>query len=157
MFAGTNVAVWLVRIVRSRADDIRPYDGWGNSRYLMVGSERWFSAGASPCPTMVWRRPSSRLQTQTYVHIPDVRLRGGGRKTIAHRMSLFRHGDKAAKSRRLPREAFGQRRGGKCTYYFRTAEVGGTPRECVSTRLFPRSGIQWRHFLVPSFFAKKAA
>ena len=39
----------------------------------------------------------------------------------------------------------------------RVSSWAGVPsRECVSTRLFPRSGIQWRHFLVPSFFAKKA-
>ena len=97
---------------------------------------------------------TKRLQDRRGITYTDVRSRGGGRYTREYSMSPFRHIDEAAKSRRLPRGWLDS--GGRaCFNYFRTAEVGGNaPMECVSTRLFPRSGTQWRHFLIKSFSRK---
>ena len=81
-----------------REDDILPYDVGGNR--------------------------TKRLQDKRGITYTDVRLRGGGRKTIANRVTPFRHTDEAAKSRRLPREWLDI--GGRaCFNYFRTAEVEG--------------------------------
>ena len=77
----------MVRGIRLREDDILPYDVGGNR--------------------------TKRLQDKRGITYTDVRSRGGGREIIDHRMSFFRHGDKAAKSRRLPRGVFGQRKPGK--------------------------------------------
>ena len=78
---------WCGAFVYGRSKPL-PYGGWGTSQM---------------------KRPQNkRRNTST-----DVRSLPCERKTIANRVTAFRHIDEAAKSRRLPREVFGHRKPGK--------------------------------------------
>ena len=82
---------------------------------------------------------TKRMPTKRRITSTDVRYRGGGNCAREYRKSTFREAYEAAKSRRLPRGRMDIGSGAAPGAAFE-------PRECVSTRLFPRSGIQWRHF-----------
>ena len=87
------------------------------------GAGRSFSAGASPCPTVLGLKPPPRLQSKTQVSYPMSEPVMRGMHEYLFRLSPFRHADGAAICRRLPREGFGHRKPGKLQLLPR-AEVG---------------------------------
>ena len=104
-------------------------------------------ANSGAIPYNVRGNPPPRLQSRAGVSHPMSEPVIREMHEYLFRLSPFREAYGAAICRRLPREVFGHRKRGSAW--------GGAPsRECVSTRLFPRSGTQWRYFLVPSFSQK---
>ena len=127
----------MVRCVRLRAIHESPLQRYGGTSVAVwYGGWCTFAGALSDAPTTVGdKRNGYRINEGLHPRCPNPLCE---RRANEFRPSPFRHTYEAAKSRRLPREVFGQRREGSAWE--------GTSRECVSTRLFPRSGIQWRHF-----------
>ncbi len=116
---------------------------------------RSFSGGETPPLRRLEKTVRNGYRINVGLHPPmsDSVEAGGEHKPF--RVTSLREANEAAKSRRLPRGRLDI--GSRVMFQLlprAEVEPAFEVRECVSTRLFPRSGIQWRHFLVPSFSRK---
>ena len=142
------VTVGYVRDVCFRTTNGRPYHG-NIISVITVGDGGWctFAGAQSDAPTTVGdKRNGYRINEGLHPRCPIAHVREVCERISPDRISSHIRSGKCVADRRADDGDIGSR----------AAPGAATePRECVSTRLFPRSGIQWRHFWF-RLFRKKA-